>query len=129
MIAEKENVGVTEEEVKRRIILIAQRLKLPIVGVGLPGHFIAKYNTLKDPVFFDPFNQGRLVTPDTCAELVQGFGMKFEEAFLLPVSNREILIRMLHNLIMIYNRAGDEDRAEQLTEYSKILMKRKPGPA
>ncbi len=107
-------------------ILIGQRLHLPIVGVGLPGHFIAKYNTLQDPVYFDPFNQGRIVTPETCAELVKSFGMQFEETFLMPVNHREILIRMLHNLIMIYNRSGDEDRAEQLTEYSKILMKRKP---
>ncbi|CCQ90706.1 hypothetical protein NITGR_360044 [Nitrospina gracilis 3/211] len=52
---------------------------------------------------------------------VKGFGIQFEESFLLPVTNREILIRMLHNLIMIYNRTNDTDKAEQLTEYSCIL--------
>ncbi|CCQ90704.1 conserved hypothetical protein [Nitrospina gracilis 3/211] len=106
-------------------ILIGQRLDLPISGVGLPGHFVVRCDTDKDPVFFDPFNDGRIVTPAGCEEMVKGFGIQFEKNFLLPVTNREILIRMLHNLIMIYNRTNDTDKAEQLTEYSRILMQRK----
>jgi regulator of sirC expression with transglutaminase-like and TPR domain len=106
-------------------ILLGHRLDLPIDGVGLPGHFVAKYNTPQDMVFFDPFNEGRVLTPKGCEEMVKGFGIKFEESFLLPVTNREILIRMLHNLIMIYNRTNDTEKAEQLTEYSRILMKRR----
>ncbi|MGP0628299.1 transglutaminase family protein [Nitrospina sp. 32_T5] len=106
-------------------ILIGQRLDLPISGVGLPGHFVVRCDSDKDPVFFDPFNEGRIVTPAGCEEMVRGFGIQFEENFLLPVTSREILIRMLHNLIMIYNRTNDTDKAEQLTEYSRILMQRK----
>ncbi|MGP0565913.1 MULTISPECIES: transglutaminase family protein [unclassified Nitrospina] len=106
-------------------ILIGQRLDLPISGVGLPGHFVVRCDSDKDPVFFDPFNEGRIVTPAGCEEMVKGFGIQFEENFLLPVTSREILIRMLHNLIMIYNRTNDTDKAEQLTEYSRILMQRK----
>lgn len=106
-------------------ILLGHRLDLPIDGIGLPGHFVVKYNTPHDSVFFDPFNEGRVLTPEGCEELVKGFGIKFEESFLLPVTHREILIRMLHNLIMIYNRTHDTEKAEQLTEYSRILMQRK----
>lgn len=106
-------------------ILLGHRLDLPIDGIGLPGHFVAKYNTPHDAVFFDPFNEGRVLTPEACVEMVKGFGIKFEESFLLPVTHREILIRMLHNLVMIYNRTHDTEKAEQLTEYSRILMKRR----
>jgi len=105
-------------------IFIGERLDLPIVGVGLPCHFIAKYHTPEDSVFFDPFNFGRVLSGEDCAELVRGFGLEFEERFLEPVSQREILIRMVHNLIMVYNRKQDEEKTKQLTEFSKILMNR-----
>lgn len=105
-------------------MFIGQRLDLPMVGVGLPCHFIVKYNDRQDPVFFDPFNAGRILTKEGCAELVRGFGLEFEERYLLPVSQREILIRMVHNLIMIYNRTQEEEKSKQLSEFSHILMNR-----
>lgn len=105
-------------------IFIGQRLGLPLVGIGLPGHFILKYNSPDQPIFFDPFHQGRILTPEDCATLVQSFGVEFEKRFLLPITHREILIRMIHNLVVIYNRTKDQEKIDQLTEYSKILMKR-----
>ncbi|MCF8721399.1 transglutaminase-like domain-containing protein [Nitrospina gracilis] len=122
VLSEKAGIPITLSVL---CILVGQRLDLPISGVGLPGHFVARCDTGKAPVFFDPFNDGRVITPAGCEEMVKGFGIQFEESFLLPVTNREILIRMLHNLIMIYNRTNDTDKAEQLTEYSRILMQRK----
>lgn len=106
-------------------ILVGQRLDLPVAGVGLPGHFVVRCETTKEPIFFDPFNDGRVITAKDCEEMVKGFGIQFESSFLLPVTSREILIRMLHNLIMIFNRTNDTEKAEQLTEYSRILMQRK----
>lgn len=105
-------------------IFIGQRLGLPLVGIGLPGHFILKYNSPDQPIFFDPFHQGRILTLEDCATLVQSFGVEFEKRFLLPITHREILIRMIHNLVVIYNRTKDQEKIDQLTEYSKILMKR-----
>lgn len=105
-------------------IFVGQRLGLPLVGIGLPCHFIVKYNSAERPVYFDPFHQGRILTPEDCATLVQSFGFEFEKHFLLPITQREILIRMIHNLVMIYNKRKDQEKMDQLTEYSKILMKR-----
>ena len=105
-------------------LFVGQRLGLPLVGIGLPGHFILKYNSPDQPVYFDPFHQGRIVTPKDCAAMVQGFGINFENRFLLPITHREILIRMIHNLIITYGKHNDEEKMGQLTEYSKILMRR-----
>ena len=105
-------------------IFVGHRLGLPLVGIGLPSHFIVKYNSPDQPVYFDPFHEGRILTPEDCATMVQGFGLEFEKRFLLPITHREILIRMIHNLVMIYNKRKDQEKMDQLTEYSKILMKR-----
>ncbi len=105
-------------------ILIGQRLGLPIVGIGLPYHFIAKYNSLTDPILFDPFHKGRILTPEKCSEMVQGFGIKFEPHYLFPVSHREILTRMIQNLVIAYQKLGEEDKVDSLREYSEILQGR-----
>ena len=105
-------------------IFVGRRLGLPLAGIGLPCHFIVKYNSPDRPVYFDPFHEGRILTPEDCATMVQGFGLEFEKHFLLPITHREILIRMIHNLVMIYNKRKDQEKMDQLTEYSKILMKR-----
>ncbi len=106
-------------------ILIGQRLQIPIVGIGLPYHFIAKYDSLTEPNFFDPFHKGRVLTPEKCAEMVQGFGIQFEDHFLFPVSHREILIRMIQNLVNVYQKLGEEEKVNSLKEYSQILMGQK----
>jgi regulator of sirC expression with transglutaminase-like and TPR domain len=106
-------------------ILIGQRLQLPIVGVGLPYHFIAKYNSATGQILFDPFHRGRILTPEQCSEMVQGFGVQFEDHYLFPVTHREILIRMIQNLVNNYQKLGEEDKVNSLKEYSQVLMGQK----
>ena len=106
-------------------ILIGQRLGLPIVGIGLPYHFIAKYNSLTDPILFDPFHKGRILTPEKCSEMVRGFGIQFEPHYLSPVSHRDILTRMIQNLVIAYQKLGEGDKVDSLKEYSEILQGRK----
>lgn len=103
-------------------ILVGKRLNLPIHGVGLPCHFIARLDHPDGPVFFDPFNNGRIMSRQSCVELVEGFGLQFEEKFLDVTPSREILVRMLHNLVTVFNRNNEEDKASQLIEFSQILL-------
>ncbi len=103
-------------------ILVGKRLGLPIEGVGLPCHFIAKYDHGEHPLLFDPFNKGRLLTAQSCKDLVEGFGLEYEDKFLATATSRDILVRMLHNLITIFNRTHDEEKSAQLVEFSQILL-------
>ncbi|MDH5763641.1 MAG: transglutaminase-like domain-containing protein [Nitrospinota bacterium] len=104
-------------------ILIGQRLQLPIVGVGLPYHFIAQYHSSAGSILFDPFHRGRILTPEQCSEMVRGFGVKFEPHFLSPVSHREILTRMIQNLVIAYQKLDEKEKVVSLKNYSKILMR------
>jgi len=106
-------------------ILVGQRLQIPIVGIGMPYHFIAQYNSATDSIFFDPFNKGRILTPEQCSEMVQGFGIPFEDHYLLPVTHREIMTRMIQNLVNVYQKSGEEEKVKSLKDYSQILMGRK----
>ncbi|KMP10821.1 hypothetical protein UR09_05105 [Candidatus Nitromaritima sp. SCGC AAA799-A02] len=102
-------------------IFVARRLGLPVVGVGLPGHYLVKYDSLTDPVFFDPFSRGRVLSRDDCARLAEVMGYQIQEHHLIAATDRETLVRMMNNLIMIYNKGPEAEKARQLGEFIKVL--------
>jgi regulator of sirC expression with transglutaminase-like and TPR domain len=82
-------------------IEIGRRLQVPIVGVGLPSHFIVR----SGDTFGDPFNDGNIMDraglEQRWSSLV-GVQTPFDELHLVPVDERTILIRMLNNLRALY---------------------------
>ncbi|MBT3921969.1 MAG: hypothetical protein HOF21_05265 [Nitrospina sp.] len=103
-------------------VLVASRLGLPIVGIGLPGHYIAKYNLPQGGIYFDPFHQGQTLTRADCIKIVEQFGQPFEEHFLSQSTHRETLVRMMNNLIQVYQSSNQVEKAETLSGYIKILL-------
>lgn len=103
-------------------LFLAHRLDLPIYGVGLPTHFIVKYQTADTELLFDPFSGGTILTRSACIEFVTRIGHRFTEAYLDPVPDRYILARMLNNLIMIYSNLGEQAKAKRLLEYRRLVL-------
>jgi regulator of sirC expression with transglutaminase-like and TPR domain len=90
-------------------IEVARRLKWPVAGVALPGHFIVRIDDPERFILVDPFYGGRTLALKDCRELVrQQFGKKvrFSRTLLEPVGVREILARLLRNLRNMYLSAG-----------------------
>ena len=102
-------------------LLIGKRLDLPVYGVGMPGHFLVKYETGRYRIFVDSFNGGALLTQRDCARFLDQAGYGFDERFLQKTPARSILIRMIKNLVAIYNKIGDIPRASRLTRFIEIL--------
>src|SRR5262249_18663494 len=50
---------------------VGQRSGLNVVGVGLPGHFVAKAVAGGEEILFDPFHGGRRLTVRDCENLVE----------------------------------------------------------
>ncbi len=92
---------------------VSRRLKVPIVGIGMPGHFVVKYATRTEELFVDPFNRGEVLSRDDCRDRIQemyGDSIPFSDRLLEPVTNRQILARMLNNLKAIYLKAQAFDK-------------------
>jgi regulator of sirC expression with transglutaminase-like and TPR domain len=102
-------------------MLIGKRLGLPLYGVGMPGHFLVKYETGRYRIFVDSFNGGALLTQRDCARFLDQAGYGFDERYLQKTTARSILIRMLKNLVAIYNKMEDTPRAVRLTRFIEIL--------
>jgi regulator of sirC expression with transglutaminase-like and TPR domain len=111
---------------------VGWRLGLPVAGVGLPGHFIARVLGDDGPQYVDPFHGGRLLTVDDCRELVRasaGIEGVFDTAWLAPTPPREIVARMLNNLRAFYIAMEDWPLAIKLMEHLRVLQPEVAGHA
>ncbi|MFL6273719.1 MAG: SirB1 family protein [Blastocatellia bacterium] len=101
---------------------VARRIGFAVEGVGLPGHFIVRHQRATETIYIDPFNRGRVLGEMACAELVaeiSGGKTELLPAHLSPVTRRQILMRMLSNLLSIYARS---DHRRALAVIERILI-------
>jgi len=102
---------------------IAKRLDFPMVGVGMPGHFIIRPNFEEAGIFVDAFNRGEILFEQDCEQRLQQIyqqPVKLELHFLESVSNKQILGRMLTNLKYIYlNR---QQLSKGITTIEQLLL-------
>lgn len=86
---------------------IARRLGRPVMGIGLPGHFVIRYDDGDWSAFIDPFHAGMLLDTGECYELarrVANVDLANHPGLLAPVSRRQILGRMMNNLRGVYTQ-------------------------
>ena len=89
-------------------LAVARRLGLPLFGVGLPGHFIVKFDDGKNILLLDPFNAGKLLDRSGCEDLARsaaGRDIRLSDEHLSAATNHSIIVRMLYNLRGIYSHS------------------------
>ncbi len=100
---------------------IARKLKLNVVGVALPGHFVVRHEPAEGPKqLIDVYEGGKLLTDKEAGEKVRGItGQPLDPGDLLPVSKKATIARMLHNLINVAQQ--EKDAAAMLRYLDGIL--------
>jgi regulator of sirC expression with transglutaminase-like and TPR domain len=79
---------------------VGRRSGITLGGVGMPGHFLVTTGG-DDPVWFDPFHDGRVLDVEGCRavfQAVHGEAADFSLDHLAITPTRAILDRMLANL-------------------------------
>jgi regulator of sirC expression with transglutaminase-like and TPR domain len=102
---------------------VATRIDFPMVGIGMPGHFLIRPEFEEVGIFVDAFNGGEVLFPEDCQQrLSQIYGetVELQPEFLKPVDTHQFLARMLTNLKVIYLNQEDMDRA--LAAIERILL-------
>jgi regulator of sirC expression with transglutaminase-like and TPR domain len=94
---------------------IAKAIDFPMVGIGMPGHFLIRPNFEDAGIFVDVFDRGEILFVEDCRQkLMQIYQQDIPflpPEILQPVSNRQILLRILNNLKANYLNQPDFDRA------------------
>lgn len=108
-------------------LAVARRTGTPMVGIGMPGHFVVADVSGPEPAYVDPFGAWAALDVAGCAELVERTaGVPFRPEFLAPVPLRAIVGRTLLNLRGSYLRRRRLDDALWTVELGLIVN---PGDA
>lgn len=102
---------------------ITKRIDFPMVGVGMPGHFLIRPTVGDMQVFVDAFHQGEVMFTEDCQErLSQIYGrpVDLRPEFLQAVDAHHFLARILMNLKAIYIQRSDLRRT--LTVIERLLL-------
>jgi regulator of sirC expression with transglutaminase-like and TPR domain len=104
-------------------LLITRRLCLPITGIGMPGHFICRFQSSVTEIYIDVFFRGKLLTKAECIKYLVQAGHGYLDGYLAPVTPRRILLRICANLHQIYVDLNSAKDIARMQRYIVALSK------
>lgn len=110
-------------------IHVARAAGLAAHGLNVPGHFLVAVGTADVMAVRDPFNGGRAVDAAELRRLVTavlGPGADADPAWLAPMDDRGVLMRLHNNIKVRAMRADDHGRAAAVLEAMVVLGPREP---
>lgn len=105
-------------------IAVAKQLDIPAYGIGMPGHFIVGVETEVGALLLDPFHNGVWLSQQDCVALVQqttGYRGAFQTHWLEKTPEKEILLRMLNNLRLVYSSLEQWDLALKTIQHLRLV--------
>ncbi len=99
--------------------MVGARAGMKVEGINLPGHFIARHGE----VYFDPFHRGRILTKADCEEILARQNLKLRPSHLEPATPRQILLRVLANLLYVYDLQEATDKHTRTDTWIKALAR------
>jgi regulator of sirC expression with transglutaminase-like and TPR domain len=98
-------------------MIVGRRASVAVDGINLPGHFVIRHGA----VLFDPFEGGRILTTRDCAEILSKQALTLHPSHLQIADSRLILMRMLSNLLYIFELEDDEALHGMVTKWIHFL--------
>jgi regulator of sirC expression with transglutaminase-like and TPR domain len=111
-------------------LIVSQSLGVPVYGVNLPEHFIlcyldanSKLLESKNTILFyiNPFSKGSIFGKPEVDAFLKQLRLEPRPLFYEPCSNKEIVKRLLRNLIASYEKLGYPDKSKELKVLLEIL--------
>jgi regulator of sirC expression with transglutaminase-like and TPR domain len=87
---------------------VGRRVGAPLLGIGMPGHFLVR-GAEDDDRFFDLFHDGAQLDRLGCRAVFERLqpGGTWDDRYLDPVGPTAVVVRVLGNLAGAYRREGD----------------------
>lgn len=98
-------------------MMVAARAGMCVEGVNLPGHFIARHGDL----YFDPFHRGRILTKADCVAILAKQHLSLHKSHLADATARQILVRVLANLLYVYDLKRDREKHARVNSWIQAL--------
>jgi len=114
------------------VVHLARHAGVPLRGVGFPGHFVVGLGfDTERPLVLDPFRGGRPLLDDELDALLARATGRLPapgqwRRYAHPATGRDILMRMLRNLVIHLDHAGQPEHAAAARRLLQLTM---PGEA
>jgi regulator of sirC expression with transglutaminase-like and TPR domain len=95
-------------------LLVAQKLKIPIYGVNLPNLFILTYKEKDTQFYINAFNKGLIFSKADIDNYISHLNLAPLDIFYEPCNNIDIIKRVLRNLIVSFEKMGDNDKVDEV---------------
>jgi len=102
-------------------LLIAQRLNLPIYGVNLPNLFILTYKIEGMQFYINAFNRGLIFSRSDIDSYLSKLNLNSNPVFYEPCTHLDIVLRILRNMMLSYEKLGDAVRYEEIKQLMSLL--------
>jgi hypothetical protein len=111
---------------------VAWKLGLPIYGVNLPKNFILAYKDefgqhnaeeeASDILFYiNPYNKGAVLGRKEIDYFITQQQIKSHPSFYVPCSNIHIVIRLINNLILSFEKLGYAQKIARMKELLRVV--------
>jgi regulator of sirC expression with transglutaminase-like and TPR domain len=98
-------------------MIVGRRASVVVEGINLPGHFVVRHGR----VLIDPFHQGRILTTSDCAQILSYQNRTLQQEHLQTAHPKLILIRMLANLLYIFQHEQQGPLHQMITQWIHLL--------
>ncbi len=113
---------------------VAYKLGLPIYGVNLPKNFILAYkdefrhnnspDESEDILFYiNPYNRGAVLGRREIDYFISQQQIKPHPSFYIPCTNIHIVVRLINNLILSFEKLGYAQKIARMKELLAIVSK------
>jgi regulator of sirC expression with transglutaminase-like and TPR domain len=104
-------------------LFVTRRLRLPVVGIGLPGHFLVRFQNSSDEIYIDAFYRGHFLTKNDCIHHLVRNHYPLDDTHFSPASPRRILRRICANLHQSYVQMEATEEAARIQRYLLTLAR------
>ncbi len=103
--------------------VLGQRYGLDCGLIDLAGRILVLLQEDKNgqSLFIDPLDKGNLLTETDCRQYIESRCLQWSDEFLIPLSSRQLVRRLLANMIFTLNKIHDERRLSYVRNYLEII--------
>ncbi len=104
------------------IMLIGQRLSIPLEGVPMPAHFILKFISGGEEMFFDPYYRGQTYSRQECLAYLNNANVENPHEILDGCPHYQIVLRIMRNIRLVYSSYRDEEeKVSQVEQFISLI--------
>jgi len=106
---------------------ISRKIGLPVCGINMPKHFIVGFESEHhfdiDSIKFyiNPFSKGTILNRQDLEKFLKKEKIKDSSKYFSPCGNKEMLKRLINNLLHSYAYISKKEKAEEMVKFLQLF--------